>query len=211
MIYVVKSGDCMASIAVEHNFLWETLWNLAENAALKESRQDPYVLLPGDQVFIPDLRLKEVPRATDAKHTFTKRGVRERLRIVITDEHDQPIAGQRYVLEVDRHLRFEGETKGDGSIEQPIPPNAWKGRLSVGEGDEQREYFVSLGRIDPVEEVSGAQGRLLNLGYYDGPVDGRSNAQLTSALLFFQDKYRLAPSGENDDATQAKLKELFGC
>lgn len=44
----------------------------------------------------------------------------------------------------------------------------------MGEGDEQRKYFVSLGRIDPVEEVSGAQGRLLNLGYYDGPVNGRS-------------------------------------
>ena len=82
LIYVVKPGDCMASIAVEHNFLWETLWNLPENAALKDSRQDPYVLLPGDQVFIPELRPKEVPRATD---NFTRKGVRECLRIVITD------------------------------------------------------------------------------------------------------------------------------
>jgi N-acetylmuramoyl-L-alanine amidase len=201
----------MASIAVEHNFFWETLWNLPENAALKDSRQDPYVLLPGDQVFIPELRLKQVPCASDQKHVFTKKGVSERLRIVITDEHDQPVAGQPYILEVDQKLRFEGETRPDGSIEHPIPPNAWKGRLTVGEGDAQREYFVGLGRIDPLNEISGAQGRLLNLGYYDGPVDGRSNAQLTSALLYFQDKYQLTPSGENDDATQAKLKELFGC
>jgi N-acetylmuramoyl-L-alanine amidase len=201
----------MASIAVEHRFFWETLWNLPENAELQRCRQDPYVLLPGDEVSIPELRLKDVACATDQKHVFKRKGLRERLRIVITDEHDEPVAAQPYVLEVDQHLRFEGKTRGDGSIEHAIPPNAWKGRLSVGEGEDRREYFVSLGRIDPVNETSGAQGRLLNLGYYDGPVDGRSNAQLTTALLFFQDKYQLPPSGENDDATQAKLKELFGC
>ena len=211
MNYIVQPGDCMASIAVQYKFFWETLWNLPENADLKKLRQDPYVLFPGDQVFIPDLRVKEIPCATDQEHIFQKKGAQERLRIVITDEDDNPITNQPYVLEVDQNLRFDGQTDGRGAIEQTIPPNAWKGHLVVGEGDDQREYFVSLGRVDPVGEISGAQGRLLNLGYYDGQVDGQSSAQTTTALLLFQDKYQLPPSGENDDATQAKLKEIFGC
>jgi N-acetylmuramoyl-L-alanine amidase len=201
----------MASIAAEHQFFWETLWNLPENAELKRTRNDPYVLLPGDRVFVPELRSKELPCATDKRHTFVRKGVWERLRIVFTDEDDRPVANQPYVLEIDRRWRFEGETDGGGAIEQPIPPNAWQGRLVVGTGEDQREYFVNLGRVDPSEEISGAQARLLNLGYYDGPVDGCLNAQTTSALLLFQDKYQLTPSGENDGPTQAKLKELFGC
>ena len=201
----------MASIAVTYRFLWDTLWNLPENAELKNTRQDPYVLFSGDQVFIPELRVKEVPCATDQEHFFVKKGAQQKLRIVLTDENDQPIANEPYVLEIDQKLRLEGDTDGSGTIEEAIPPNAWKGHLVVGKDDDQREYFISLGRIDPVEKTSGAQGRLLNLGYYDGPVDGQLNAQTTTALLLFQDKYQLSPSGENDTATQAKLKELFGC
>lgn len=211
MIYTVKPGDCMASIAVECRFFWETLWNLPENAELKRIRKDPYVLLPGDRVFIPDLRIQELPCSTDERHTFRKKGVPERLRIVLTDEDDRPIPNKPYVLEVDGQLRLEGVTNGSGAIEAAIPPNAWKGRLVVGKGKKQREYFINLGRIDPVEKISGAQGRLLNLGYYDGVVDGELNAQTRTALLLFQNKYQLLPSGENDSATQAKMKEVFGC
>ena len=201
----------MASIAVKNRFFWETLWNLPENSDLKVLRKDPYVLLPGDQLFIPDLRIKEIPRATDARHSFKKKGVPEILRIAVTDEDDKPIANQPYVLEIDQTLRFTGQTDGSGLIEQPIPPDAWKGHLVVGEGDEQREYFISLGRVDPIEELRGAQERLLNLGYYDGPVDGQLNPQTTTALLRFQEKYKLSPSGEYDQDTQTKLKEIFGC
>jgi hypothetical protein len=201
----------MASIAVAHSFFWETLWNLSENADLKNLRKDPYVLLPGDRVFIPDLRLKDVSCATDKTHKFTKKGVPEHLHIVLTDDQDQPIANQKYVLVVDDELRFEGQTDGNGAIEQSIPPTARQGHLAVGEGEDQREYYIGLGHVDPVEEISGAQGRLSNLGYYDGPMDGKMNPQTVSALLTFQQKYKLSPSGENDAATQVKLKAIFGC
>ena len=81
----------------------------------------------------------------------------------------------------------------------------------VGKGDEEREYWLSLGRVDPIASISGSQARLLNLGYYDGEVDGEINDQLTTAILLFQDKYKLSSSGENDADTQAKLKEIYGC
>jgi hypothetical protein len=209
VIYVVQQGDCMASIAVKHGFLLDTLWNLPENADLKNARKDPYVLFPGDQVFIPDKRIKEISCVTDQRHTFVKKSFTEQLKIVLTDEDDQPIANEPYVLDIDEKLKLEGQTGADGAIKETIPAGAVKGYLVVGEGDDQREYFIGLGRIDPVEKLSGAQGRLRNLGYYDGDADGIAGPLTTTALLLFQEKYNLTPTGENDKATQAKLKELF--
>jgi hypothetical protein len=199
----------MASIASKHRFEWETLWDLPENADLKNARKDPHVLHPGDEVFIPDLRVQEIPCQTDMRHHFVLKNNREQLRIVLTDEDDKPIAGESYVLEIDDETRLEGQTDSSGTIKETIPPDAVKGRLLVGDGDAQREYFIGLGHIDPVEKLSGAQGRLLNLGYYDGVVDGIPGPLTTTALLLFQEKYNLPPTGENDKATQAKLKELF--
>lgn len=209
MTYVVQQGDCMASIAAKHRFEWETLWNLPENAELKQARKDPYVLYPGDKVFIPDIRVKEIGCQTEKRHYFVKKSDKEQLRIVLTDEDDKPIAGESYVLEIDGQTKLSGQTDSSGAIKETIPPDAVKGRLLVGEGDAQREYFIGLGRIDPVEKLSGAQGRLLNLGYYEGVVDGIPGPLTTTALLLFQEKYNLPPTGKNDEATQAKLKELF--
>jgi hypothetical protein len=209
LIYVVQQGDCVASIAAKHRFEWETLWNLPENTDLKDARNDPYVLYPGDKVFIPDLRFEEIPCHTDRRHYFVKKNKREQLRIVLTDEDDKPIVGESYVLEIDGQTRLEGQTDSSGAIKETIPPDAVRGRLVVGDGDAQREYFIGLGRIDPVEKLSGAQGRLLNLGYYEGVVDGKPGPLTTTALLLFQEKYDLPATGENDEATQAKLKELF--
>jgi hypothetical protein len=199
----------MASIAAKHRFQWETLWNLPENADLKYARNDPYVLYPGDKVFIPDIRFEEIACQTDKRYCFVKKNKREQLRIVLTDEDDKPISSESYVLEIDGQTRLEGQTDSSGAIKGTIPPDAVKGRLLVGKGDAQCEYFIGLGRIDPVEKLSGAQGRLLNLGYYEGVVDGIRGPLTTTALLLFQEKYNLPPTGKNDEATQAKLKELF--
>lgn len=210
MNYIVQQGDCMASIAADHGFVWQTLWGLPQNAALQKKRKDPYVLMSGDQVFIPDIRIQDESGATDAVHTFELKSVTEQLRIVITDDDDQPVSGQPYTLVVDGK-QSKGQTDGGGAVVETIAPNARKGILVVGTGDSQKEYYLGLGCVDPLDEVSGAQGRLLNLGYYDGPVTGQLNAQTTTAILLFQEKYELSPTGLNDAPTQAKLKELFGC
>lgn len=208
--YVVQPGDCMASIAADHGFSWQTLWDLPQNAQLKSTRKDPYVLLPGDKVFIPDPRLKEESGATDQNHKFVLKGVPERLQLVFTDEQDQPLANLPYTLVVEgRH--FKRNTDGSGMIKQAISPTAADGHLVIGEGDRRREFTLLFGHVDPYDGVSGLQSRLYNLGFYDGEVDGKLNAETRSALLLFQDKYNLSPTGEIDDRTQNKLKELFGC
>lgn len=216
MNYTVQQGDCMASIAKEQGFFWQDLWDLPENLELKVLRKDPYVLFPGDQVFIPELRAAEWPRVTDKMHKFVLKGTKERLRIVFTDDNDEPMVNLPYTLEVETvnggdKMKFKGKTNSAGAIEQPIPPNAWKGYAGVGEGENRREFWIGLGKIDPATEISGIQGRLMDLGFFTGPVDGELGPHTTTALLLFQEKYRLSPSGKNDDATQAQLEKLFGC
>lgn len=209
--YIVKQGDCLSSIAAEHGFFWESLWDLPENGELKSVRKDPYILLPGDRVFIPPLRPKEETRPTDQVHTFKVKGVPERLHLIITDEEDQPLANRPYTLDIDDKQRLEGETDGSGAIETFIMPNARSGHLIVGQGDEMREYHLGLGHIDPIEEISGVQGRLFNLGFYDGPVDGKLSGHTSMAVLRFQERYNLEATGKTDDQTRNKLKEIFGC
>ena len=209
--YEVQEGDCMASIAAAHGFFWQTLWNLPENADLKAARKDPYVLLPGDQVYIPPKRIEWQPRPTDQRHQFVLKGVPEKVRLVFTDEFDQPLADLPYTLVIDRIHRFTGQTDANGAIEQPIAPDAQKGHIVIGKPGETREYPLGLGCLDPIDSITGLQARLQNLGFYDGPIDGRFTPQTQTAVMLFQDTYKLEATGKYDEATQAKLEDVYGC
>jgi len=70
--YTIQEGDCVSSIASKAGFLWTTVWNHANNASLKQLRTDPNVLNPGDQIFIPDLTPKVLPKPTEQRHKFVK-------------------------------------------------------------------------------------------------------------------------------------------
>ena len=66
--YQVKPGDCVSSIAFEHGFFPDTIWNHPSNKQLKEKRKDPNTLCAGDSVYIPDLREKVVNKPTNQMH-----------------------------------------------------------------------------------------------------------------------------------------------
>jgi hypothetical protein len=85
--YSVREGDCIGNIAFSRGFEWTTIWNHPNNAALKAKRKDPNLLFRGDIVFIPDLRVKQQDCPTDAKYTFTVKGVPARFRIKLLTEH----------------------------------------------------------------------------------------------------------------------------
>lgn len=200
--YKVKQGDCISSIAYKHGFFPDTLWNHAENANLKQKRKDPNVLLPGDEVFVPEKEEKKESCATEQKHRFRKKGVpaKMKVRLLINDE---PRANEPYQLLIDDAFWKEGTTDKDGFIEQPIPPNAIKGELVVGKDGNEERYQFNFGTVAPLETEEGIKGRLQNLGY---PAD----EDLSSAIEAFQKKEGLEVSGNINEATRNKIKEKFG-
>lgn len=108
---------------------------------LKQQRRDPNVLYKGDEVFIPDLRIKEVSCTTGQKHRFRRKGVPEVMRIILEEIQGQLRAGLacRIIFGTEEH---EVRTDDDGLIKVPIPPDATQGRLIVLEEDEETQEAI---------------------------------------------------------------------
>jgi len=204
--HTVSQGECFSSIAKEYGFLEQTLWNHPANAELKNKRENPNVLLPGDVVTIPDRQSGEEQASTEQKHVYKARGERIKFNLRVL-QNDKPIANENYTLVVDGE-QIEGTTDGDGWVRQPIKADAAKGKLVFARIKHEQELL--FGYLDPIDEVTGVQGRLRNLGHYPGEVDGAADGLTETALLGFQHKYGLAETGKPDDATKAKLKEIHG-
>jgi hypothetical protein len=201
--YEVQQGDCIASIAYEYGFFPDTLWNLAENAELKKLRKDPYVLLPGDIVHIPDKRIVEYPRATENTHVFKRKGVPEYLTIQLWKDRE-PRRNIKYSITIDGITR-EGTTDGEGILKYPIAPNAREAVIRLADGN---VYTLQLGHLDPVETTIGVQKRLHALGYFDESIDGELSEALTEAIRQFQQDNGLPDTGELDAATRGELHKL---
>jgi hypothetical protein len=197
--YVIRQGDCISSIAEQRGMLPETLWD--GNPELKAKRQNPNVLLPGDELTIPEKRIKEYPAATDQCHQFVRKGVPTRFRVVL-ERYQQPLANRQYILTVEGRI-YNGKTSDTGLLEIDLPARARTGLLKIPE--EQLECELQFGWLDPLDEITGAQARLQNLGYYHDDLNGEMNDDLEEALEVFQSDFGLPVTGELDDATKQKV------
>jgi len=207
--YVVKRGDCIASIAYEHGHFWETIMNDPANLELKGARKDYHVLLPGDRLTIPPIRQKEVSAETDRLHKFQLNGAPEVFQMRLLDVNDEPRANLRYVLVIDGNS-FSGTTDEQGELKQCIPPNARQGRILLGSGADTEEIELRLGDLDPTRAITGAQARLTNLGFDCGPVDGILGPKTRKAIQRFQKANELEQTSELDDATLQELETMHG-
>ena len=88
----VRQGDCAESIAFEKGLFWETIWNDGRNAELKNERQSPNELLPGDRIFVPDnAQERGLLRDGAEASRFGRKGVPSKLDLVIQVD-GEPIA-----------------------------------------------------------------------------------------------------------------------
>jgi N-acetylmuramoyl-L-alanine amidase len=202
--HTVAQGESVISLSERYGFFAETLWNHPENAALKGSRKDMNTLLPGDVVFIPDLRPKEVPAATAKRHPFRRRGVPAKFHLQVFDG-EKPRADQQYQLTVDGRVS-EGTTDGEGILHEWVPPGARQGELCIG--PDRFTASIRFGHMDPIETLSGVQRRLNNVGYDCGGTGGELDPHTRKALRAFQSRFDLPVTGEPDPATLDKLQEV---
>ena len=214
--YTVVQGDHLSKIAKENGFPdYHIIWDHPNNAELKQKRQNPNVLYPGDQVFVPDMEEKEESGSTERRHVFEVKKEALRLRLVLEDMYEKPIANAPCALLVEGVIVGEPtKTSPIGQIESDIPQDAHEGGL-VLRGDETpfRDVLipVKIGDLDPEDKLSGQVARLNNLGYLPG--DGTDPDAFKSAVEEFQCDHHppLKIDGICGDKTQKELKKVHGC
>jgi peptidoglycan hydrolase-like protein with peptidoglycan-binding domain len=205
----VLEGEGTTSIAEEYGFYDRTIWSHPDNEELRKHRRDMNALLPGDELVIPDKRIKEVQRATGALYTFRLRGVPAKYRVQLVSR-GEPIAGRPYVLTVDDAHELSGKTDSQGVIEVFVPAGSQSGVLRVDRSPDAEDLVVQIafGRVDPVEEISGVQKRLNNMGYNCGTPDGALNESTRAAIHLFQRRQELPETGELDNTTRELIARL---
>jgi len=213
--YTVKQGDHLAGIAWRSGFSdYLCIWDHPNNTAIKKKRQNPNVLFPGDILYIPDREERQEARSTDQRHSFVLREKPLKLHLKLRDHYEKPIANARCVLVIDGDFR-DVTSDGNGKLELEIPPSASQSVLLI-QDTEQTPFGgmaipIKIGHLDPIDEISGQQGRLTNMGYFLGDIDGNDGPAFRMAVEEFQCEHGLTVDGICGPKTQAKLKELYGC
>ncbi|MBM3786570.1 MAG: hypothetical protein FJW30_19605 [Acidobacteria bacterium] len=210
--HTVVQGDCMASIAKQYGFSdWNEIFDHASNAELKRLRKNPNTLLPGDVVVIPATDDRSESAAVDQWHDFEINTQPTFLRLKLLDGDHNIYSGRKYRLEVEGAVK-EGTVGSDGLIEQEIAADAAEAQLTVFMTEDTTRggivWTLQLGHLNPLEDLTGVQARLQNLGYDPGEIDGVLSEETRAALRGFQHKHSLEVTGEADSATLNKLKQL---
>jgi Putative peptidoglycan binding domain len=213
-VHTVGESDHISAIAEQYGFAhFQIIWDDPANAGLRDKRKTPDLLLAGDQITIPDKTLKTVSAGTGQTHTFVISQEKLELRLRVQDLAGRAVAGSPCNLEVEGEASSTA-TNGDGVVDKRIPRTAKKGKLELDEV----AFDIDIGRLDPIDEESGWQARLVNLGYLEKAVgDVRPEygqlrkRELLAAIEEFQCDRGLPLTGEMDDATQAALSEVHGC
>jgi Putative peptidoglycan binding domain len=217
----VKQGDCVSSVAALHGFSPEVLWSIPENEPVKKRGRKENVLFPGnpkdpkegpaDIIHIPSKRKKTATVSTGIRYTVRHKAIPEYLRIRFIDASGDPRKGVPYLLQLQDAsggalTSVEGETDPSGRMEEPIPPSATLGFITLGRGEERRTIEIAIGYLDPIDTITGVQGRLANLGYTCGTEEGEVGLATRWALRRFQAANNLRVTGAIDDATRSALE-----
>jgi hypothetical protein len=172
---------------------YKVIYEHKENAAFKRLRPNPDILMPGDQVFIPDKDTRGTTANTDKAHRYVLKA--QKIMLIVTiRRYGKPFTHQKFVLEIG-HKKIRGHTGADGLINTEIPIGAPQGTLTFP-GPPLYKREISLGFLNPITTVSGRQMRLNNLGFFCGPANGVETVAYKAALAAFQKKYLPKVTGD---------------
>jgi hypothetical protein len=221
----IVQGESVESIAYGAGLLCDTVWSDPNNADLKKARKSPHVLLPGDTLYVPDITPKTVQCATGQKYTFKRKEVPSKVTVRFLID-GKPWGSKAYTFTVDSGAPKQGTTDGDGWLKETVSP---LGKAAVvvfadplppasdspppgpdAPPPAPLTYNLLLRCLDPSTEVTGVQGRLSNLGYSPGDIDGVLGPRTAAALGAFQKDNGLLVTGELDDATKGLLTGFAG-
>lgn len=208
--HAVAQGECVAKIAYRYGFAPDTIWGHPDNAALKAARGDQYVIAAGDRLHIPALRPRSKMQATDTRLTVRRKAVPERLRVRFLQLDGNPRFDVPYSVTVATPAgrpgpAVNGRTDAQGFVDVAVMPDATAATITLGEGDDEENYAVAIGALDPLDTIAGWQARLDNLGHSCGAERGKPGPRTAAAVAAFQHEQGLPETGIMDASTAARL------
>ncbi len=207
-VHKVVKSECLTQIAHQYGFKSaDAIWTHPDNRELRQLRNSPNILHPGDVVTIPDRVVKQVDAATGQSHKFVVKSPKKMFRLVLRTPSGKPIKDAHYRLIVGS-TKIGGTTGEDGVIEHSIPVQETAGQLTLN----GETFPVAIGAINPIsntqdEGVSGVHARLANLGF----TTGQPGEATVAAVRAYRKARKLDPDGGIDAALEKTLKKDHGC
>ena len=212
MIHTVRQGDYLSKIAHAHGFRdWRAIYDHPENADFRRLRPNPNLIYPGDRIFIPEREEKTIEVPTGSRQRFRINCQSNRLHLVLSDETQEPLGDVPYELSF-RGQTIRATTDDQGVIDTEIPADLAEARLSIA----GRYMQLRIGDLNPMDDTddggaSGVQGRLHNLGYYQGPIDGELSEETRTAIRAFERDHELPELSDVNRLLKQRLCEVYGC
>ena len=205
--HFVAQGEHAPGIAARYGFDdFREIWDHPHNADLRARRPSPAVLAAGDELHVPARTSASTTRATGAQHRFVSKEAPLKLRVRLQDFLGRPLRDTSFEF-VSRDTKEPLTTDSDGHFETEIGKTDRDKRLLL----DDFTVPLQIGSLDPIQEESGRNARLANLGYLLDPTDSSEDDDVHLAIEEFQADNDLALTGTFDSATQAKLLEVHGC
>lgn len=177
--HIVKQGETLSSIALANGFRnFHTIFDDPSNAGLRAKR-DAHVLLPGDELFIPDPKDRTESRPAGAAHRFVADVSALLLRLRLLDVNGQAIAGAPCDVGLESGQPPDTvNTDTKGVLEEPVEATVRKGEVVAHivakktppppPPEQKVKFELRIGHLNPEFKLSGQQARLNNLGYFAG-------------------------------------------
>ena len=200
-------GDHLARVAATYTFRsYGPLWNDPANAELRARRHNPNILAAGDLVYVPELSLREVDRATEQRHRFKAELHQLVARLAFKTWEGKPVDGVPAEIMLDGKATPATAT-GPGGIEVPVEPTTDRCTIRLPNG----EVVGRRGFLEPADTQAGARQRLTNLGYQAGESNDPADRVFRSAVEEFQCDHGLPVDGKVGAGTRAALVKSHGC
>jgi N-acetylmuramoyl-L-alanine amidase len=207
--HTVEQGESLLGLADRYGVPPDYILDHPDNRELRDRKRKTSILHPGDVLTIPDPVPKVVEGETGRRHRFRLQTRRVTLRVRLSGP-DEDWANEPYKLILQGGEERTGTLDAEGQMEEEVPADTPRAVLRVGE-EHVEEFNLLVSHMDPIEETTGVQKRLNNLGFFCGNEDGDPGPHTRGALEAFQSANGLEVTGELDDATKSRLEEDYGC
>src|SRR5207302_7920020 len=161
---------------------------------------------------IPDKKKGTKSARSGATHKFVARVGTKQLHLRLESEPGEPLANIIFEIQAPGLQTIRGGTDEEGFLDVRVPAKLKQATVKAAD----LSWDIAIGDLNPIHKakddgISGIQGRLKNLGFYSGPIDGKWSDELRSAVCASQHAHDLPIIGERGPATLEKLIEVHGC